>query len=413
MHKLTLAVLLLLSASPLQEIAEEPVAEATLQKQEIPAKRLDPSQYEVMLPAHGEWNASLVYENDVGVWTVGIHQVIPEYGCPEVIGLDDRGRCSVMASYSGKWTRYDLVGEGQWLGGLEQADLDPRAPGTEIYTGGRMGNLYQVVHERRGVFSTRLIAHIPGREIHTLVAGDLVPSREGNEMVLFTRPGGLFLVTCEEDGAFRLRDLGDAGGRVRDAVLLPSRPGDVPTIATVARTGTVRLLRLGAEGPEWSIVHRRTMGFGRIALRPESTPESVVFYTSCDDGLVLRHAGPASGPFSTKTIYAGPQGLRGIVAGRFDSDAECETIATFGYSGKVQLLARRGDRWTARTIFVDRDKGHWLTAGELDGRNGTLEIVGSGYGKRVFLLSRPPGYGLEGVAVEPDGEDVPESWEVK
>ncbi|MHC4924992.1 MAG: hypothetical protein ACYTG4_13105 [Planctomycetota bacterium] len=310
MHKLTLAVLLLLSASPLQEIAEEPVAEATLQKQEIPAKRLDPSQYEVMLPAHGEWNASLVYENDVGVWTVGIHQVIPEYGCPEVIGLDDRGRCSVMASYSGKWTRYDLVGEGQWLGGLEQADLDPRAPGTEIYTGGRMGNLYQVVHERRGVFSTRLIAHIPGREIHTLVAGDLVPSREGNEMVLFTRPGGLFLVTCEEDGAFRLRDLGDAGGRVRDAVLLPSRPGDVPTIATVARTGTVRLLRLGAEGPEWSIVHRRTMGFGRIALRPESTPESVVFYTSCDDGLVLRHAGPASGPFSTKTIYAGPQGLR-------------------------------------------------------------------------------------------------------
>ena len=57
--------------------------------------------------------------------------------------------------------------------------------------------------------------------------------------------------------------------------------------------------------------------------------------------------------------------------------------------------------WSAETIFDDREKGHWLAAAELDGRNGTDEIIGSGYGARIVLLSRPPGYGLPHVAVEP------------
>jgi hypothetical protein len=43
---------------------------------------------------------------------------------------------------------------------------------------------------------------------------------------------------------------------------------------------------------------------------------------------------------------------------------------------------------------VDVDKGHWLAAGELDGRNATDELVAAGYSGRVVLLARPPGYGL-------------------
>jgi hypothetical protein len=73
----------------------------------------------------------------------------------------------------------------------------------------------------------------------------------------------------------------------------------------------------------------------------------------------------------------------------------------FGYSRKVQLLTREAGGWRAETIFEDVDKGHWMCAAELDGRNGTDEIVCSGYGARVVLLSRLPGHGLPGVAVEP------------
>ena len=63
--------------------------------------------------------------------------------------------------------------------------------------------------------------------------------------------------------------------------------------------------------------------------------------------------------------------------------------AIFGYSGKVELLTRVGDRFTAETLFVDRDKGHWLARAELDGRNETDELLLSGYGSRIVLLTRP------------------------
>jgi hypothetical protein len=82
-----------------------------------------------------------------------------------------------------------------------------------------------------------------------------------------------------------------------------------------------------------------------------------------------------------------------VAAGRFDADPNVETIAVFGYSRKVQLLSRRESGWEVETLFVDRDKGHWLAAVEVDGRNATHELVASGYGARIALLSRPPGYG--------------------
>ena len=75
-------------------------------------------------------------------------------------------------------------------------------------------------------------------------------------------------------------------------------------------------------------------------------------------------------------------------------------MAIFGYSAHVELLTRRDTGWSVETIFVDRDKGHWLAAAELDGRNATLEILGSGYGGRIFMLSRPPVFGREGIAAD-------------
>ena len=62
-------------------------------------------------------------------------------------------------------------------------------------------------------------------------------------------------------------------------------------------------------------------------------------------------------------------------------------------SGKVQLLTRGEGGWTVETIFTDREKGHWLAAGELDGRNATDELVCCGFGGRIVMLFRPPGHG--------------------
>ena len=151
------------------------------------------------------------------------------------------------------------------------------------------------------------------------------------------------------------------------------------------------------------MVHRESCGVGRIDVRPPELGPERVLYTVTDDGRALRHERGPDGRWRTETILVGPLGARGVAAGRFDADPTRETVAVFGYSGEVVLATRGSEGWSARTIFVDRDKGHWLAAAELDGRNGTRELLASGYGGRIVLLARPPGYGLaEPAALVPD-----------
>ena len=357
----------------------------------------DPTLREVRLPSTSEWNASLVIDTfPTGIWTVAVRQVFPQYACPEIIGLDDRGRCHVLVSYSGKWTPVTTIADGSWLGGLARGDVDPRVPGPELYTGGRAGNLYQIVTHREGIADNRRIARLPGREIHTLVAADLVPERGGDELIAFTRPGGLFLLTPRErEDGFDVLHVEDLPGRVRDAAWISER-GEV---ATVDRAGRLRLCAWTAEGPEWRTIFARPMGMGRLAVSERDG--RTVIYNTCDDGTIWRHVERGAEDWGHEMIYAGPQGPRGIVSGRFDRNPSVETLAVFGYSARVELLTRTTGGWKVETIFTDRDKGHWLAKGELDGRNATDEIVLSGYGARIVLLSRPPGYGLPGIPTGP------------
>ena len=311
----------------------------------------------------------------------------------------------MLVSYSGKWTPITTVADGEWLGGLAQGDVDPRVPGVELYTGGKRGNLYQLVAHGTGVLDHRLVAHLPGREIHTLLAVDWDARRPGDELLAFTRPAGLFQLAPRSDGqdGFDALLLEELDGRIRDALVLPRRePTDPIQIATVSRAGRLALLQPTPSGPVWTSVFERPMGMGRLALAPapDSADAGIVLYTTADDGCIVRHERNLAGAWTNELIYAGPQGPRGIAAGRFHADANIESVAVFGYSGRVELLTRAADGWHAETLFEDRDKGHWLAVAELDGRNTTDELIGSGYGSRIVLLSRPPGYGRSQVLAE-------------
>ncbi|MHC4957438.1 MAG: ABC transporter substrate-binding protein [Planctomycetota bacterium] len=360
----------------------------------------DPRKGEVRLDgAAPDWRAFLMLDNKgVGVWTVKPFQVFANLGCPEVVGLDDKGVCHVMVSYSGKWTPIDTVNDGKWLGGLAHGDIDPRIDGAELYTGSQRGNIYQVVAHPHRAIDNRLIAHLPGLEIHTILAGELDPRNETRELLVFTRPGALYRLTpTGAHGRFEIAKIADVPDRVRDAIVLPGGAG----LATVSRGGRLRQLSIERSGPRWTTIHAAPMGKGRVTLRPAAQGRRLTLYTTQDDGCILRHERTAKDAWKTETIYCGPQGPRGLVAGRFHADPDVESVAVFGYSRKVQLLSRRADGWKVETIFTDTDKGHWLAAAEVDGRNATLEIVASGFGGRITLLARPPGYGL-GVATEED-----------
>lgn len=367
------------------------------------------------------WRASLVHDNQpYGVWRMEPLQIFPQYATPEVVGLDDQGSCWVMESYSGKWTPTRLIHDQQWLGAVAHADLDPVAAGKELYVGGKKGVLYQVRSYADGGLDARRIAALPGHEIHTLIAGDVDPRHPGPELIVFTRPGAMFRLTppkSEHGGgvgadSWQVQHLADLPGRIRDArVLIDGR-----TIVTAARYGEVSLLRFGAEGSTWQTIYQQDVGFGRLAIGspPPDDPAAEVIhtglmmpviYSTSDNGRVYRHEPQLNGKWQTTTIYSGPLGPRGLVAGQFDPDPSKETVAVFGYSGRVELLTRDGEDWRVKTLFTDRARGHWLSALEIDGRNNTNEILLSGYGARMVLLSTMPGTGVSELAVVSDALD--------
>lgn len=354
----------------------------------------DPAKREIVLPgAAPGWRATLVKENSpTGIWTVKPMQAFPQYATPELVGCDDRGTLWIMVSYSGKWTPVPVLHDGSWLGGLDHAEVDARAPGAEIYVGSQLGSVYQVRTYPNGQADGRMIARIPGHEIHTIVAGEVDSAHAGPEVMIFTRPGGLWRLTPDApDGEFTLTKVCDLQSRVRDAVVLPTAPGTSPPIAIAARDGGVRVLRLDAQGPQWEDVHRVAQGRGRLALAQGSQLGREVLYSTSDDGLVFRHQRGADGHWTTATIHRGAPGPRGIAAGRFVADPGVESVAVFGYGADCELLTRTaGGAWTAETLFTDRDSGHWLCAVEVDGRNDTEEIALCGYGARIVLLAREP-----------------------
>ncbi len=366
-----------------------------------PAKQPDPTAAEVPLPAAAGWHAFLLHTADSGVWSTQALQVRPEFACPEVIACDDKGRVVVLVSYSGKWTPQLAVHDGQWLAALGHGDVDPAVPGKELYAGGKGGNLHQLVPRPKGRFDSREIWNVRDDEIHTVVAADLRPARPGDELWLFTMSGRFFEVRVD-DGVADATERPRLSGRVRDAVLLRHASNGAPTVLTVSRSGELAALRADGDGVAMTVLAREPMGLGRVALSADGRAA----YVTRDDGLILRFAldgasADAGGP-RREIVYAGPQGPRGLVAGRFDADPAVETLAVFGYSKKVQLLKRRaGEPWHVETIFTDVDAGHWLGKGELDGRNATDEILCSGYSGRVVMLARPPGHGLDGVRTDP------------
>ena len=72
-----------------------------------------------------------------------------------------------------------------------------------------------------------------------------------------------------------------------------------------------------------------------------------------------------------------------------------------GYGRRVEIVSRApGGAWEVETAFFDQDQMHWVARAEVDGRNGTDELLASGFGGQIVLLSRRPGYGLPGVPAD-------------
>lgn len=363
------------------------------------------------LPASDGWRAEQIHQADSGVWYLHVDKVVADYGQNELIAADDKGRFLLLTVYSGQWTAHSVVADGQWLAPTRSADVDPRVPGREMYAGGRGGSLHRVTLRpqpfARFTLESVEIGHAAGEEFHAVVAADLVPG--GNdELVAFAISGAVYqLLPAGDHDAFAMRKIGSVPGRVRDCVVVPGAAGAPATLFGVSRSGDLLRMRLqgnGAASPstlQHDVLLHEDSGLGRIAL---AKGRQGVMYATRDDGVVVRVELAADGRVRREAILACGLGLRGIASGRFFAD-DRECVAAYGYDRTVHLVHRRvgaaGDAssWQVETIFQSAQKGHWLAVGELDGRNGTDELVASGFDGQIVLLSRPAGYGVPGLAV--------------
>ena len=358
----------------------------------------DPSRAEIVLDTSAPgWRGRLLLDTSgAGVWRADVLPVGPRDASPAVVALDDRGRAWVLIPDNGLWSCRETVHDRGWLGALGHGDVDPRLRGTETYVGGEAGDLFLVRAHDHGAIDARWIAHVDGREIQTIVAADLDPFEGDDELLVFTQPGGVWRVTPGgPHGTFVSEWISDLDGHVHDAVVLPFEVGKLPQVATASRSGALELVSLRDDGLERTVVFQADVGIGRVALAPSNHAREPVLYSSLDDGRVLRHERVDNKEWRSELVYLGPRGPRGLVAGRFDEDPTVETLAVFGLSGRVELLSRTEEGWRGETLYEDSGPGHWLAKGELDGRNGTDEILACGHSGKVVLLGRDVGYGVE------------------
>lgn len=350
-----------------------------------------------------DWRAQTIHEGEAGVWYAHVDQVVLDYAPPEVIATDDDGRFFVFTVYSGNWTAHSCTADGQWLAPSRPVDVDPRVPGRELYAAGRGGSIHQITLREqpfaRFSIESREIGHAAGEEFHTVLAADLSPE-PGAELLVFAISGAVYRLLPDAEGdGFALRQVGDVDGRVRDA-LVTRLPGSAnATVLGVSRRGDLLAMELRASGLTASVLLHEDSGLGRIA----AAPLAGVFYVTRDDGVLLRVAIDGEGEVERQPILATDQGLRGVAAGTFFADGR-EAVAVYGYNKIVQLVSREdGGEWQVEDVYTGAQKGHWLTVGELDGRNTTDELIATGFDGAIVLLSRPPGHGMQGVAV-PDSD---------
>lgn len=351
------------------------------------------------VPAGAGWRADRIHRSDGGVWYAHVDKVIDAFGQNEVIAGDDKGRLLVLAVYSGQWTAHSVVCDGLWLAPTRSADVDPRVPGREIYAAGRAGSVHRVTLRpqpfARFTLESVEIGHAAGEEFHAVIADDLVPGGQA-ELLAFGISGAVYeLAPTGTSDQFAMRKVGAVPGRVRDvAVARGSTAG--PLLYGVSRSGDLLAMRMDQGALQHEVMLREDSGLGRIAL---AKGRPGVLYVTRDDGVVLRIERTSEGRWQRDAIFAGGQGLRGVASGRFFAD-DREAVAVYGYDKTVHVVWRQGQGpWQVETALTTEQRGHWLAVGELDGRNGTDELVVAGFDGDVFLLSRPPGHGLPGAAV--------------
>jgi hypothetical protein len=325
--------------------------------------------------------------------------------------------CTASPPPGGPWKSEIALEAGKKLGGCAVGDLDPRHPGNEIVAVAGDGSVY--LAWRDGNAWKNEVIYRAGGEMIQCAIGDVNPERPGNELIVVGMEkggeeeggaGAAHVVYRDEDGwkgelVFRDKALihgvcAAEGGAVmvgfsrmahrltRNAGAWKVEPmGPLPADGKAALAfGDAVVVAcnngwLGGFEPTdhgWKTVDMDKRPAGRSRLGSDGKRAIV----ADDDGTLS-----IAGPDGSTEIYRDSAKLRGAVLADLDPSRPGLEAATAGYSMKVTLLHRDGEKWVPRTLYEDTAGFHHLAAGDVDGRPG-LELVACGYSGKLVVLTR-------------------------
>ena len=317
-----------------------------------------------------------------------------------------------------QWTTEVVLRAPANLGGCAVGELDGRSPGNEIAAVSGDGRFYVIARTPTG-WRPEEVFRAPG-EVIQCALGDVDPDSPELELIGVgmaqgresdAGPGAAYLVSrrdgrwvgeviyetdallhaaCVFEGAVFVAGYDRQVHRLTrgasgwDAELVGELPGAGKN-ALAALGGVVvactdgSVVRFKREGSGWArqILDQRPGGRSRLGVHGDQ------LVVSDDDGtLSILEQG------QRREIYGSSAKLRGAVLADLDPDHPGLEAATAGYSREVKILLSLDPAAPdILTPFVDSDRIHHLTVGNVDG-DPDLELVACGYSGLVVVLDR-------------------------
>lgn len=319
----------------------------------------------------GSWASEVVVAAPTVLCGCAVGEILPDRRGREIVAVGEDGSVHVAFRVDGQWRSERIHRAAGALIQVAIGDVLPDVDGDEIVAVGMAEGPEKddapgvaiVLHRTRKGWKATTMFRSPA-----LVHGVCVFERS-------------VIVTGYDRAVHRLRRDGTTWGSERLAGL--SGPGKTAVVvggAIVVACKDGALVRVESAEGRWRsrTIDRRDSGRARLGAHGTRV------VVADDDGTVSLVDGVKG---TAERVFRDEKKSRGAVLADLLPNQPGLEVATGGYSKRVTLLRKQGDRWRAQTLFEDTASLHHLVAAELDERPGA-ELVACGYSGRLVVLRR-------------------------
>jgi hypothetical protein len=346
----------------------------------------------IVQTAHSQeraWRAEVLLESEHGIGGAAIGDLDPGSPGNEVVAVNAAGEVWMVRRAGDGW-RPECIhqGDGELIM-CAIGDVDPATPGNELVAVGMVEGPESVsgpgrvlVLRRDGNAWGATHAFVDEHMIHGVAIGDVSTRHPGNEIVACGFNHRVTLLHRAGTGwGHEVVYVGN--DRMKIAVIddvLPDRQGAEALVC--GSDGQVVLLYEASLGWRHRVLLADPSGQSRVATGASGVLAGgdhgkVTLITRADDR------------WSAEVVARDSKKIRGVAIADVDGDGREELFAC-GYSGNLLMIVPDGEGcWSSEVIYTDVRPLHHLVAGETEAAHPGPELVTCGHSGRVVMLVPP------------------------